>query len=267
MHPSAQRSELHGKRKHRRVTFVTPAASTAQVPPSVHAPASASHPFLSFKSRPVCGGDLPCSGLPLRGPPCWARPGASLGGNQRPQQAWPDPDQGAVVTPEGSSHWQKSPSSSAREGTGSESPLTTVAPRTWAPSACQAAHGALLLHCLDSGRTARPSGTFQPHTLRDTPGLGASTTTCRKPGGAALLPPTPSPRGIAESSLRTTLHALFPLSILHSIPSSALGKHQEATRPARPAAARQALNVRGSWGAGHRQLLEEATPGTPKTSS
>lgn len=86
MHPSAQRSELHGKRKHRRVTFVTPAASTAQVPPSVHAPASASHPFLSFKSRPVCGGDLPCSGLPLRGPPCWARPGASLGGNQRPHR-------------------------------------------------------------------------------------------------------------------------------------------------------------------------------------
>lgn len=211
-----------------------------------------------------------------RPPLLWAPlEGASLLGQTRclprgqpaPPQAWPDPDQGAVVTPEGSSHWQKSPSSSAREGTGSESPLTTVAPRTWAPSACQAAHGALLLHCLDSGRTARPSGTFQPHTLRDTPGLGASTTTCRKPGGAALLPPTPSPRGIAESSLRTTLHALFPLSILHSIPSSALGKHQEATRPARPAAARQALNVRGSWGAGHRQLLEEATPGTPKTSS
>lgn len=37
MHPSAQRSELYGKRKHRRVTFVTSEASTAHVPPSVHA--------------------------------------------------------------------------------------------------------------------------------------------------------------------------------------------------------------------------------------
>ena len=153
-------------------------------------------------------------------------------------------------TPEGSSHWQKSPSSSTREGTGSESLLVTVALRTRTRFKCQAAHGALLLHCLDSWCTARPSGT-----------------SCRKPGGAALLPPTPSPRGIAESSLRTTLHALFPLSVLHSIPSSALGKHQEATRPARPAAALQALNVQGSWGAGHRQLLEEATPGIPETSS
>lgn len=79
-----------------------------------------------------------------RPPLLWAPlEGASLPGQTRclpqgqpaPPQAWPDPDQGAVVTPEGSSHWQKSPSSSAREGTGSESPFTTAAPRTWTPPA------------------------------------------------------------------------------------------------------------------------------------
>ena len=74
------------------------------------------------------------------------------------------------------------------------------------------------------------------------------------------------PLGHCRVLLRTTLHALFPLSVLRSTPSSALGKHQEATRPAQPAAALQAINVQGSWGAGHRQL-QEATPGIPKTSS
>ena len=63
-------------------------------------PDSASDPFLSFKTKSACGGDLTCSGLPLRGPPCWARTrgsrthrrrcwarsGAFLGGNQRPHR-------------------------------------------------------------------------------------------------------------------------------------------------------------------------------------
>ena len=52
-----------------------------------------------------------------------------------------------------------------------------------------------------------------------------------------------------------------------TVAAGTYGKHQEATRPAQPAAALQALNVQGSWGAGHRQLLEEATPGIPETSS
>ena len=134
-------------------------------------PESASHPFLSFKTRSVCSGNLTCSGLPVRGPPCWSgtrgssthhrcqhTPGPGqvppLGATSAPTGlAWPD--HGAVVTPEGSSHWQKSPPPGPGRAQAQSPSSVTIAPRTQTLLA-SGPYGALLFPGLDSGLVHSP---------------------------------------------------------------------------------------------------------------